>query len=214
MSVHYETGDPALPVLCLATRDAVRLPFCVVVPELPGGGALLVSGTTLAVGAGSWRVSRWWAPPRPSGLTPPGILESPGPAVPGVTLPSPSYDGLDAAALVGAGPGLTPAGDDVLAGALVAAHAVCDPRLGGWQDATRRAMAARTTTAVSRGMLHAALEGYATPELADYLLALCTRRPTGPARERLLGLGSSSGAALLAGVRHTLTTTPAGRGAA
>jgi hypothetical protein len=108
---------------------------------------------------------------------------------------------------VGAGPGLTPAGDDVLAGALVTAAATGDPRLPLWRRATRRELAIRGTTAVSRSMLAAALDGYATPELAGLLTAVCTGRDATEARARLLGVGHSSGSALLVGVLHTLTTT-------
>jgi hypothetical protein len=123
-----------------------------------------------------------------------------------VTLPDPSYDGLDPTRLVGAGPGLTPAGDDVLAGALVTARATSDPRTGAWQRDTRRALAARSTTAVSRAMLHHAMDGYATPELADFLGALCSDQDTDEPLRRLLAVGHSSGTALLIGVLHTLTT--------
>ncbi len=108
--------------------------------------------------------------------------------------------------LVGRGEGLTPAGDDVLAGALVAAHAIGDPRLHDWRGATRAALAGRRTTAVSVGMLHAALDGWSSPALADGLTALCGPDDPGPALERLLAVGHSSGRHLLDGVLHVLST--------
>jgi hypothetical protein len=55
-------------------------------------------------------------------------------------------------------------------------------------------------------MLHHALDGYATPELARFLTALCRGGDVGAARADLLAVGHSSGAALLVGVLHTLTT--------
>ena len=110
--------------------------------------------------------------------------------------------------LVGRGPGLTPSGDDVLAGVLVAAHAVADPRLPGWAAATVDALAVRTTTAVSRGLLHHALDGWATPELADFVTAVCGGDATGGPAGRLLAVGHSSGAALAAGALHVLGTAP------
>jgi hypothetical protein len=119
--------------------------------------------------------------------------------------------GIVPAELVGRGPGLTPSGDDVLAGALVAAHATSDPRLGRWRVETREALRVRRTTAVSRGLLHHALDGYATPELADFLVEACSGGP-GPATARLLAVGHGSGAALAAGVRYVLATS--GRAAA
>lgn len=223
VSVHYETGDPAVPVLSVCTPSAVRLPNSLVTEVLPdpekdasqhrtgrvstspviGGGAFRVSGTR-------WRVLRWWQPPRPSGLPRPTVagLEASALRVqlPGVPVLRPSYDGLSPSVLVGSGPGLTPAGDDVLAGALVAAHATRDPRLPMWRRATRQVLTGARTTAVSRAMLHHALDGYATPELAAFLTALCLGRDISQARTDLLAVGHTSGSALLAGVLHTFST--------
>jgi len=209
VSVHYETGLEELPVLCVATSGAVLLPNTVVVDTLPVPGPLRVRSRGLSAGTVTWRVRRWFAPPRPTGLVPPLVLPDlpvPVPVRCDVPLPGPSYDALVPAALVGAGPGLTPAGDDVLAGALVTAHATGDPRLPSWRAATRTALVSRRTTAVSRGLLRHALDGWATPELAAYLTALCSGDPLEDPRQRLLGVGSSSGAALIAGVHHTLST--------
>jgi hypothetical protein len=107
---------------------------------------------------------------------------------------------------VGRGDGLTPEGDDVLAGALVTAHATADPRLESWCSATREALRKRRTTAVSRGMLHHALDGYATPQLAELLTVLCRGGDLEGPVARLRAIGHSSGDALLDGVVHTLTT--------
>ena len=112
-----------------------------------------------------------------------------------------------------AGPGLTPSGDDELAGALVAAHAVGDARLDGWRSATRDALLARRTTAVSRGLLHHALDGWATPELAAYVDEACTGS-TGPALARLLTVGHTSGRALADGVARVITARPSSQEAA
>jgi hypothetical protein len=122
--------------------------------------------------------------------------------------PPPSYDGLDPARLVGAGAGLTPAGDDLLAGALVAAHATADPRLPAWRRGTRAALRTQTTTAVSRVQLQAALDGYATPQLAGFVEALCRGTGVTAATAALLAVGHSSGAALWHGVQHTFRTRP------
>jgi hypothetical protein len=115
--------------------------------------------------------------------------------------------------LVGSGPGLTPSGDDVLAGALVAGHATCDPRLPRWRAETRAALRVRRTTAVSRGLLHHAMDGYATPELAAYVEAACAGEPA-RAAPALLAVGRTSGAALAAGVLHVLRTRPVDSAAA
>jgi len=207
LSVHYETGAPELPVLCLVTHGAVRLPGAVVTARLPGNGRLVLAGDgVLEEAASSWRVTRWWNPPRPEGLASRVTVTEQVRPPAGCPVPPTSYDGLEPAALVGAGPGLTPAGYDLLAGALVTARATGDPRLASWRERTRAALAERATTAVSRGLLHHALDGYATPELAEFLTALCTGAATAGPRGRLLAVGHSSGHALLAGVLYTLTT--------
>jgi len=211
LSVHYETGDPRLPVLSVGTADAVRLPNALVSPALPRPGTVTVGHGMLSTTDATWRPRRWWDPPRPSGLAPPPHPDVPtagtrtvrvsgGPAVPR------SYDGLVPVVLLGAGPGLTPSGDDFLAGALVTAHATDDPRLAAWRRETSKALATRRTTVVSRALLHHALDGYATPELADALTAICSGGDPSPVVDRLLAVGHTSGAALLAGVLHTLTT--------
>lgn len=194
LSVHYETGRADVPVLCVCTPDAVRLPSSVVTPVLPSGPLVVRDGALEGAGV-DWRVSRWWQPPRPRGLTPPPVQVS----VPGVDVPPT----LNPFALVGTGEGLTPAGDDVLAGALVAASATGHPRLEEWRTATRAALLSRSTTAVSHGLLTHALDGWATPELADFVVAVC-RQDDAAATDRLLAVGHSSGMALAAGVLHVL----------
>ncbi len=67
-----------------------------------------------------------------------------------------------AAALVGRGPGLTPAGDDVLAGALVALHTLGRRDLAGhlWPSVRRRSL--RAGNPISTAHLAAAARGQAT----------------------------------------------------
>jgi hypothetical protein len=190
VSVHFETGDPAVPVVCVATQEAVRLPHTLVVTCLPEGPFVP-------------RVIRWWTPPRLSGLTAPDPSSF-------ARFGSAQYDGIDAVALLGRGAGLTPDGDDVLAGALVAGHATEHPMLPRWRRDTVRALASRRTTAVSVGMLHSALDGWAAPQLADAVEALCAKEPAvaEDAVARLLAVGHSSGRHLLDGVLHVLNTHP------
>lgn len=216
-AVHYDTGRDDVPVLCIATGAAVALPGSLVVCDLPAD-PVTVSDRRLRGGTTTWRVTRWWQPPRPVRLTPP---DPTGPrrlasALPPAGVPRPTRDGaLDPERLVGAGPGLTPSGDDLLAGALVTAHATGDPRLATWREETRAALRTRRTTAVSRGLLHHALDGYATEELAGLLVAVCRPGDPGPPLRRLLRVGHLSGAALAAGALHALSTHPAaGRSAA
>lgn len=196
-AVHYDTGRDDVPVLCVCLPSAVRLPNAMVAGALPTGRAAIEDGALVGAHA-AWTVRRWWTPPRPQGL----VASTP-PSLPGVIVPAEIRPDL----LVGAGPGLTPAGDDVLAGALVAAHATADPRLAGWQEAVRLALRTRDTTAVSRGLLTHALDGWAIPELADFITAVC-RGTVGESADRLLAVGHSSGAALAAGAMHVFAFPP------
>jgi len=200
-SVHYETGRDDVPLLCVGTPCAVRLPASLVSPLLPEGRVRISDRALLSDGR-RWRVTRWWDPPRPEGLSPPVVpVRLEGVRRIEVLLPH---------ELVGLGPGLTPTGDDVLAGALVAGSATGDPRLGGWRAGTVTALTRRRTTAVSRALLHHALTGWATPELADFLTAACGGVPDeGDSRlDRLLSVGHTSGAALASGALHVLGTHP------
>lgn len=189
VSVHLRTGHEAVPVVCVGTPEAIRLPYGVVVAALPDAHGPLPR----------LRPTRWWTPPRPLHL----VAPPPTRLAPWLRA---GLDVLEPHALVGHGAGLTPAGDDVLAGALVAAAAVDDPRAAGWKAATRAALVTRRTTAVSVGMLHAALDGFATPQLADVITALCGAGDATAPVERLLAVGHSSGRALLDGVLHVLGT--------
>lgn len=210
MSVHYETGDPQVPVLTVSAPEAVRLPSAVVTFPLPAAGSLFLGQGGMWQGSDTWRVTRWWRPARPSGLRPPApgalpVLPEQLPPI-GVGTPEPAYDGLNPESLVGSGPGLTPSGDDLVAGALVTAHATADPRLPRWRATTLALLSATRTTAVSRALLRHACDGYAIDELAAFIDALCTGGDAAAAAENLLHVGHTSGAALLHGAVHTLST--------
>lgn len=117
--------------------------------------------------------------------------------------------------LLGRGQGLTPSGDDALAGILLVAHAV------GAAAPLAAAVRSRlgSTTAVSAALLDAAADGYAARRvvaLVDAALAGddATVTHTLPA---VLAIGHTSGADLVAGIAGALqhlTATPIGRSAA
>jgi hypothetical protein len=191
------------------------------------------------------RVVRWFDPvPRPSPTTPADLDAALGRAcghLATVTDPLPADlagplarltralagDGTDAMAsvreLLGRGPGLTPAGDDLLAG-LLAATAVLAPALP--PSAATAALAGRTarlgdavalaapdaTTAVSAALLRHARDGAVAAPAAAVLHALAGRGPLAPALDRLLAVGSTSGrdlaVGLLVGADLVLATTP------
>jgi hypothetical protein len=109
-----------------------------------------------------------------------------------------------AARLLGSGPGLTPSGDDMLAGFLAGAEA-----FGLDAAALRRAiadLAPARTTALSAALLWHAARGECIDELAAVAAALTGQRPgagpeePGRAVRRLLAVGHTSGAALTLGL--------------
>lgn len=96
------------------------------------------------------------------------------------------------AAAVGAGPGTTPAGDDVICGVLAGLD------LLGLRDAHQRLGAAVTpllwaTTRSSRHLLAAAVEGRYTERLLGLAAALAAGRSAAPALDALARWGASSG---------------------
>ena len=108
-----------------------------------------------------------------------------------------------ATSLLGAGPGLTPSGDDVLTGFLAGAAA-----FGIDATALREAtavLAPARTTALSAALLWHAARGECIEELAGLAAVLTSQRPrgpegAGPAVSRLLSVGHTSGAALALGL--------------
>ena len=104
--------------------------------------------------------------------------------------------------LIGLGPGLTPSGDDLIAGTLIALRAFLRPdaakQLGAW--ALR--LAATRTGAISRAHLAAAAAGEGPEPLHRVLAAICTAAEVDLEREldAVAGIGHCSGWDALAGV--------------
>src|SRR5262249_42586767 len=74
--------------------------------------------------------------------------------------PAPSCGrGTPPVGLLGLGPGLTPSGDDVLCGVLVALHALGEPRAAGKLGDAIAAETRRATTPLSGAFLAAAAQG-------------------------------------------------------
>lgn len=105
--------------------------------------------------------------------------------------------------LLGRGDGLTPVGDDVVAGWLVAARAAGRPR-DAVADGVRRY--AHRTTALSATLLVDAVEGACIPEFRAVLLALASGRGLDEAVARLVAVGHTSGAGMLLGAGLALRT--------
>ena len=100
--------------------------------------------------------------------------------------------------IVGRGPGLTPLGDDVLAGWFTARAAAGRPDVDLAEAVRRRADA---TTLLSATLLDCAIRGEALPQLADWLTD-----PTDSTADALLAVGATSGAGLLAGAGLALAS--------
>ncbi|MGH3493431.1 MAG: DUF2877 domain-containing protein [Sciscionella sp.] len=194
--VAWHLADPTgRPVVCLCTPAAVRLPHAIIVSRLPErGAALWVGGGDVGWDGSSYPVLRWFAPDRP-------------------VLPE-LRSRLDATAVtqlisgwrrhVGLGPGLTPYGDDVVCGALIAARAAGQPRLDAVAALLVEAPLERLTTAPSAALLRLAAGGWCIPQLATWLRALAGGGNLAEASNALRAVGHSSGRGLLAGATVAL----------
>lgn len=211
-------GEPE--VVAVLAHDAVRLPLALVLAstaaELPLTGLAPGPGEVCTVGGGQVRWSwpagvvvitavRQWVP---ATVTPGpvatdairqvrSLLDSAGTGVePGdvAALREPACEAAAASAMLGRGPGLTPSGDDVLAGFLVGsrAFALAVPAV---QAAVAGQAGARTTALSARLLWHAA-RGECVPELAALAAAMQGRGAIRPAVSGLLAVGHTSGAAL------------------
>jgi hypothetical protein len=211
-------------VIAVLTSDAVQLPVGVTLPwssselDLP---ALARAGTAAVGGYPELRLGRLRVAVH--GERNAALIRCGRPVQLGCGSAD-AFDGLDpvdpfddptaaVGRLLGRGPGLTPAGDDLLCGALAAIvlFGIEDCRLA---ETVRHRLAEsdRATTSLSGQLLRRALAGDGLPELQQLGEALCQPDPL-PCRaawRRLLAIGHSSGAALgaglLAGARHAATT--------
>lgn len=150
--------------------------------------------------------ARPWHPDPLPGLPDPAALRRALDAVAAAAWPDPAALRLRdeplaavASQLIGRGPGLTPAGDDVLLGYLRARHAA-DPG-GVLADARLVAGLARAATGEpGRSLLEWAGRGVAPEPVERALASLLAAPPSGPDVAGLLAWGDSSGRAALAGL--------------
>lgn len=218
-------GSVRLPI-------ALLLPPGTPAPAAPVGSVGRVGGGVVQIGGRALRVTRWWDPlPHPGQVSVAAVrvgcarlaarlgsgaatrfgLSPTDSAVTALAMALGGMDpvGLDAAAggLLGRGPGLTPAGDDVVAGALAALRVLGgDPSVvTGWAQAIRR-RARTATTPLSAALLGCAGRGEVIPE-ARALLEVVAGGGGGSgtcalddALAALLTVGSTSGSDLALGV--------------
>jgi hypothetical protein len=221
------TSDAArLPLGCVLFRPSNGRPLVALPSGAPaevGGGRIVVGD--LAVSAAAWWNPRPRLPSQRPALLPEGVRQLRttlyGEGVPhsAFTLPGlPTGPGgplaalrgavrradLDAALrtagrLVGLGPGLTPAGDDVMAGTIAGLVLLGHPAAERFAAGVY-ALAAGRTTELSRALLRHAACGRVSGEYSAVLYALVGDRPLGPALEALLATGSTSGRAMALGL--------------
>ncbi|SNR78519.1 DUF2877 domain-containing protein [Blastococcus mobilis] len=221
------TNDAArLPLGCVLFRPSNGRPLVGVPAGAPaevGGGRIVVGD--LAVSAAAWWNPRPKLPSLRPALLPEGVRQLRnalyGEGVPhsAFTLPGlPVGPGgplaalrgavrradLDAALrtatrLVGLGPGLTPAGDDVMAGTVAGLVLLGHPSAERFAAGVY-ALAAGRTTELSRALLRHAACGRVSGEYAAVLHALVGERPLAPAMAGLLATGATSGRAMALGL--------------
>jgi len=207
-------------VVAVVAAGGLRLPVALVLedpaplPALRPGTPALVGDGTVAVGGLRATVTSWWDPrPRVGPVVPAAVEEAraalaASPSAVAAHLPALAAalgtPGADAAAdrLVGLGPGLTPAGDDVLAGTLAALHLFGGPPL--------RVRAAGRTTTLSAALLACAARGEVLAQAATLLRALAGDGAPALAALTLTRVGHTSGRDLAAGLLLGAGATAAG----
>jgi hypothetical protein len=213
-----------LPLGCVLFRPSTGRPLVSPSANAEVGGGRVVVGD-LAVSAAAWWDPHPRLPsPRPS-LLPEGVRQLrttlygegvphsafalPGlPAGPGGPLAAlrgaVRRADLDAALrtasrLIGLGPGLTPAGDDVMAGTVAGLVLLGHPAAPRFAAGVN-ALAACRTTELSRSLLRHAAAGQVSGEYAAVLHALVGERPLAPAVDALLRSGSTGSRATALGL--------------
>lgn len=206
-------------VLSILSPKAARVANGVLLPEISGFGPHQ-AGEPVSIGDGHIRVGamdidvvRWWECRVPRVRPGPAVTLGLRAAVEGSArgLPAEPADelrralkvggtvGITAAVdgLVGLGQGLTPGGDDVLAGALTALQATGRTGLAGAIGARVEVIRDRTTL-LSADLLRLAADGFGCLEMVAFLQA--SEAQAGRAMERLLSIGHTSGADLATGL--------------
>jgi Protein of unknown function (DUF2877) len=211
-----------LPCALLLPSTTAELPLAApaLAPVTPAAECLIGDGVLTWRGAGGPIVVRAVREWRSATVCPttgrPAVVSASGLAAVRAVLPLPSATGVDwasvamlatdpaaaVARLLGRGPGLTPAGDDVLAGFVLGARAFGLDT--GVAHARIAALAPARTTALSAALLWHAARGECIDEVAAVVAQLAGAGSDGAgcktAVSRLLAVGHTSGAALATGL--------------
>ena len=199
-------------LVAVEAGGGLRLPCSVLLAAPPAAGALAGvrvgdpvtaapdGAPGLRLGGLTVPVGRWWRPATPRGARPLGRAAAP------TGLTGPVLD------LLGRGPGLTPEGDDLLAGVLVGLAG--RPDLRDPLAAAVLAEAPRRTGWLSTQLLEHAAHGRAVPALVAVADAVNGHGDDGAlarALPRLLAVGHTSGRALARGLLLAADTVAGGR---
>jgi uncharacterized protein DUF2877 len=224
-AVLSDTTDPS--VIAIVAPGAVRLPVSLYVARLPSLGEsapVTIGGGVVTAAGHTWRPARWWDPRprvdaealRSPGIELAGIIASEPSSAFGIDLEVAAHavdrlangDPIPACRILGLGPGLTPAGDDVVAGAL-AALALADRLPDDAAEAVLLAARSRTTS-LSASLLSAASRGQVVPQASRLLHAIAAGKGPDTITEMARGLflvGATSGHDLALGLAAALTAT-------
>ncbi len=225
-AVWLRSGDD---VIVVTTSDATRLPNGIQIgvaaaqqpfAKIPHGSRARIGNGRIMFDAIAVEAARWWDPrPALTPVRPADLLEACRhlPAdVPGIEdatlrigLEARSAGGILHAArsLLGRGPGLTPEGDDYLAGALAATRLLGEA-LGFERPLALIAgvsvplanLAEARTTAFSAALIRCALRGQVAEPAGALLRALTGRGDVAASHLTLIRVGHTSGPALAAGI--------------
>ena len=225
-AVWLRSGDD---VTVITTSDATRLPNGVQIgvesteqpfAKIPHGSRARIGNGRIMFDAVAVEAARWWDPrPALAPVSPADLLgacrhlPSEVPGIEGATLriglEARSAGGIlhAARALLGSGPGLTPEGDDYLAGAIAATRLLGDALgferplalIAGVSVPLADLAEARTTT-FSAALIRCALRGQVAEPAGALLRALTGRGDVAGSHLALIRVGHTSGPALAAGI--------------
>jgi hypothetical protein len=203
---------PDSRVVAVVTTDGVRLPCAVVLvrdttvslpdlsgPALVGGGFVTFPGLRLRVARTFASTVGRYDPPDPHKVR--ALTRALASVDLGIPTAEFTMRRLEINSLIGRGPGLTPAGDDLISGMIAGARAW---RLPIATSALTAALAAGRTTDLSAQLLRDAMAGHACPQVRTLIAVLSSPQlSVGSAMAsavELLEIGHTSGAALAHGV--------------
>lgn len=179
----------ALTIQSVSPDSPLALPTSIFLPSgTPSAKELCLREGRLMLGEAALQITRWWHPPRAQVVTWAGTFGA-----------APEID-----VLLGRGSGLTPEGDDLVAGWLILARSIGHPRFESIHQRVLNMSAARTTS-FSCALLQCAAQGYGVAPLIDYVTSLLeNRKDISAVRGRLAQVGHTSGEALAIGVEMAL----------